>query len=69
MEKILNYINGEFIQPQTNEWINNIDPSVGKVYSLIPDSNAEDVEKAVQSAEKAFESWSNTSIQKALKYS
>ena len=64
MEKILNYINGEFIQPQTNEWINNIDPSVGKVYSLIPDSNAEDVEKAVQAAEKAFESWSNTSIQK-----
>ena len=44
MEKILNYINGEFIQPQNNEWINNIDPSVGKVYSLIPDSNSEDVE-------------------------
>ena len=64
MEKILNYINGEFIQPQNNEWINNIDPSVGKVYSLIPDSNSKDVEKAVQAAESAFESWSNTSIQK-----
>ena len=38
MDKILNYINGEFIESVDKGWINNVDPSIGKVYSLIPDS-------------------------------
>ena len=35
MDKILNYINGEFIESVGQGWINNVDPSIGKVYSLI----------------------------------
>ncbi len=62
MDKILNYINGEFIEPVDKGWINNVDPSIGKVYSLIPDSEDKDVEQAVQAAELAFDNWSNSSI-------
>ena len=62
MDKILNYINGEFIEPVDKGWINNVDPSIGKVYSLIPDSKDKDVEQAVQAAELAFDNWSNSSI-------
>ena len=62
MDKILNYINGEFIESVDKGWINNVDPSIGKVYSLIPDSEDRDVEKAVQAAELAFDNWSNSSI-------
>ena len=62
MDKILNYINGEFIEPVDKGWINNVDPSIGKVYSLIPDSKDKDVEQAVQAAELAFDKWSNSSI-------
>ncbi len=62
MDKILNYINGEFIESLDKSWINNVDPSIGKVYSLIPDSEDKDIEQAVQSAELAFDNWSNSSV-------
>ena len=62
MDKILNYINGEFIESLDKSWINNVDPSIGKVYSLIPDSEDKDIEQAVQSAELAFDNWSNSTI-------
>ena len=62
MDKILNYINGEFIESVDKGWINNVDPSIGKVYSLIPDSKDKDVEQAVKAAELAFDNWSNSSI-------
>ena len=39
-----------------------MDPSIGKVYSLIPDSEDKDIEQAVQSAELAFDNWSNSTI-------
>ena len=42
MDKILNYIDGEFIESLDKSWINNVDPSIGKVYSLIPDSEDKD---------------------------
>ncbi|MEO9532319.1 MAG: aldehyde dehydrogenase [Crocinitomicaceae bacterium] len=60
MKYIKNYINGELIAPFSNEHIDNVDPSRGKVYSQIPDSTAEDVQNAVEAAEKAFPIWSNT---------
>ncbi len=55
MKYIKNYINGELIPPVLDEHIENIDPSRGKVYSMIPDSDEKDVEKAVDAAEKALE--------------
>ena len=61
VERILNYINGELVAPQSNAWLPNIDPSKGKVYSEIPDSNDADVDAAVGAATAAFEGWSKTS--------
>jgi len=64
MEKLANYIGGENIPPVDNNYIDNINPSTGKVYSLIPDSSEKDVLNAIQAAEDAFLSWSLTSISK-----
>ncbi|MCF8254788.1 MAG: aldehyde dehydrogenase [Bacteroidia bacterium] len=61
MQKILNYINGELIEPVSTNFIENTDPSTGEVYSLCPDSDAQDIELAYQAAEKAFPIWSETS--------
>src|SRR5882672_10381044 len=58
MEKISNYINGKLIEPKSGKYIDNINPAEGKVYSLIPDSDAKDVELAVEAAKKAFHGWS-----------
>lgn len=59
MEKIQNYINGVFANPDGNRWLDNIEPATGKVYAQIPLSEKSDLEKAVLAAEKAFPEWSN----------
>jgi aminomuconate-semialdehyde/2-hydroxymuconate-6-semialdehyde dehydrogenase len=58
MFKIKNYINGELIDPASGNYIDNYNPATGVVYSLIPDSDNEDVEKAVVYATEAFKKWS-----------
>lgn len=60
MEKIYNYIDGQLVTPHNNNYINNVNPATGEVYSLIPDSTNEDVEAAYQAANAAFPSWSTT---------
>lgn len=42
----------------SGEFFDNTDPSTGKTYSTIPNSDAKDVELAYQAAKKAFPSWS-----------
>ena len=60
MLKLKNYINGELVEPISNQYIDNYDPSRGVVYSLIPDSDERDTELAVSAAKEAFAKWSNT---------
>ena len=64
MEKLQNFIDGVYCAPLTGEYIDNVEPATGKVYSLIPNSGAEDVEMAVKAAEKAFPIWSEMSVNK-----
>ena len=61
MEKLLNFVNGEYCAPTTGQYIDNFEPATGKVYSLIPNSGAKDVQNAVEAAEKAFPIWSGMS--------
>lgn len=68
MEQILNYINGAFLPAQSNDWIDNYNPSNGKVYSQIPDSDARDVEAAYQAAQAAFPAWSGLSATDRFHY-
>ncbi|MBL7864798.1 MAG: aldehyde dehydrogenase [Cyclobacteriaceae bacterium] len=59
MEKIANYIDGQFRAPVAGKYLDNINPSIGEVYSLIPDSDGDDVQLAVEAATRAFEGWSS----------
>jgi len=61
--KIKNYINGKFTSPIANGWIDNYNPSNGKVYSKTPNSNNEDVERAYKAAKSAFKQWSQTGVE------
>ena len=58
MEKLQNFINGNYCAPIDNRYFDNIDPSTGSVYSLIPDSDEKDLAVAVSAAELAFPIWS-----------
>lgn len=64
MEKIKNYINGELVEPISGSYIDNYKPSTGEIYSLIPDSDQQDVEIATQAAKAAFPAWSKTPKEK-----
>ncbi|CAN5591287.1 aldehyde dehydrogenase [soil metagenome] len=63
MINIDNYIGGESVQPASGEYLDNINPSTGEIYSLIADSDDRDVHLAVEAARAAFPLWSTTSAE------
>ncbi|RRO21409.1 aldehyde dehydrogenase [Flavobacteriaceae bacterium 14752] len=63
MKTILNYIDGEFLPSHSNAFLENINPSTGYVYGEIPRSNTSDIDFAIDKAEIAFKTWSNTTLE------
>ena len=59
MEKLLNYINGELVTPDSNQWMDDIEPATGQCYAQIPLSGEIDLAQAVEAAKNAFPEWSN----------
>lgn len=59
MMKLKNYINGQLMEPIGQQYFDNFQPSTGKVYSQIPDSDEKDVDLAYKAAKNAFKNWSN----------
>lgn len=64
---IQNYINGQFVNPIHNNWLDNYNPAIGEIYGQIPNSTKEDVENAYQAAVIAFPKWSETSLDERSK--
>ena len=67
MQTISNYINGQLNPPVSGKYLDNYNPATGMVYSLIPDSDEQDVALAYASAAAAFPSWSKTSVEEKFK--
>lgn len=63
MEKVLNYINGQFVEPGSGRWIEVYEPATGRMYAEAPDSDEDDVAQAVQAAVRAFPAWSERPAQ------
>ena len=63
MIQLKNFINGEFLEPIQNEWLDNYNPSNGSIYGQTPNSSLKDVNLAYDAAKKAFVSWSQTSLE------
>jgi aminomuconate-semialdehyde/2-hydroxymuconate-6-semialdehyde dehydrogenase len=68
MITLANYINGKLVPPTSGNYMDNIDPSRGKVFSKVPDSDETDVQLAVEAAKAAFESWSTLGNEKRHDY-
>jgi len=56
-EKILNYVNGEMVEPKSGAYFESVDPATGKAYAQVPDSDAADLDAAVIAAQAAFPAW------------
>ncbi|MBY0316493.1 MAG: aldehyde dehydrogenase [Bdellovibrionales bacterium] len=67
-EKILNYIGGELVPASSGQTLPCYEPATGKEYTQVAASDASDVEKAVQAAQKAFPQWSALSQQERSQY-
>ncbi len=55
-------INGEFVESQSQEWRDIINPATQEVLARVPMATAGEVEAAVASAKTAFASWKKTPI-------
>lgn len=60
---IQNFINGQFVHPASGKYIDNINPATAEIIGKIPDSNAQDVQLAVDAAKNAFAKWSVSSAE------
>ncbi|SFT10310.1 aldehyde dehydrogenase family protein [Sphingobacterium wenxiniae] len=61
-ERYDNYIGGKFAAPILGKYFDNISPVDGKVFTQVAHSTKEDLELAVDTASKAFKTWSKTSV-------
>ena len=55
------YIGGEFVEPVKGQYFENITPVTGKPFCEVGRGTSEDIDRAVETAWKAFESWKHTS--------
>ena len=72
MSKIQNfkmYINGEWVDSYSGKKIETLNPENNEVWATVPEANEKDVDKAVQSAQKAFQNnWSSLHPRDRAKY-
>lgn len=55
------FIGGEWVKPSSGEYFDNFSPIDGNLFSKAARGNAEDIEKAIEAAHKAFKTWSKSS--------
>src|SRR5947209_2664978 len=60
MRTIPNYIVGRPVEPAGGKYLDKTEPATGQVIARVADSDAADVETAVDAAAKAFDKWSQS---------
>jgi malonate-semialdehyde dehydrogenase (acetylating)/methylmalonate-semialdehyde dehydrogenase len=68
MIKIMNYINGEWIEPNSAETIDVINPATGKLLAQTPICGLGDVNAAAIAASEAFPAWRRMPAQERIQY-
>jgi malonate-semialdehyde dehydrogenase (acetylating) / methylmalonate-semialdehyde dehydrogenase len=68
MEKVLNYINGEWCEAGASEFLEVYNPATGTLIAASPLSKKEDVDRAARSASQAFTGWRRTPAQDRIQY-
>ncbi|MBP6398917.1 MAG: aldehyde dehydrogenase [Saprospiraceae bacterium] len=58
---LLHYIDGKLVPSASGEWLDVFNPAYGKVYSQLASGKRQEVDMAVEAAQKAKKSWGATS--------
>jgi len=62
MHHVQQLINGQFVQSNTDEWIDITDPATQEVIAKVPQTTNDEINQAVAAAKTAFETWRKTPI-------
>ena len=62
MHHVQQLINGQFVQSNTDEWIDITDPATQEVIAKVPQTTNDEINQAVAAAQTAFETWRKTPI-------
>jgi acyl-CoA reductase-like NAD-dependent aldehyde dehydrogenase len=57
------YVDGEWVRASASGLLEVLNPSTEQVVGTVPEATAEDVDRAVAAARRAFETWSQTPLQ------
>ncbi|MFY7862468.1 MAG: aldehyde dehydrogenase family protein, partial [Rhodoluna sp.] len=60
LKQLKNFVNGEYVEAKSGQTSDIFDPATGKPYATAQLSNAADIDNAYKVADKAFETWSQT---------
>ena len=56
------FIGGEYVAPSSGQYFENPSPVTGKVFTEVARGNAKDIDRAVEAAWRAFDTWKKTTI-------
>jgi malonate-semialdehyde dehydrogenase (acetylating)/methylmalonate-semialdehyde dehydrogenase len=56
------FIDGKFVDSQTTNWVDLHDPATNNLVTKVPQSTQAEMEAAVESSKKAYETWRQTSV-------
>ena len=68
ISRLLNYIDGRFVPPNSGQYLPVYEPATGAVYAEVAEGNAADVESAYQAAERAYPAWRDLPVEKRSAY-
>ena len=60
------FVNGKSVQSKTEKFYDIMDPSVGQVIARAPNCTQDEVDSAIESAEKAFPAWRDTPVMRRV---
>ncbi len=66
MKKVLNYINGAWIEPKVSETLDVVNPATGELLARTPLCTSHDLDAAAKAAAEAFPAWRRTPAQERI---
>ncbi|OQA21405.1 MAG: Methylmalonate semialdehyde dehydrogenase (acylating) [Actinobacteria bacterium ADurb.Bin346] len=67
IEKIKNYVNGKWVEPENTGYIDVENPSTGEIIAKVPLSTTAETNRAIDAAEAAYKTWSRTPVARRVR--
>jgi len=68
MDKILNFVGGQWVEPEVSEYVEVLNPALGSVIAQTPLCGASMVDKAARAAAEALPDWRRTPAQERVQF-